>query len=138
MLRGAVAHLLDRPLVFGATNTDDLGRLSRGQHLRSPGMRAAAREGLLLLGVAGAILLWSVEIGPMLGAIDEPVPWALHLVWLYPVVVHALAPLFLHPYVIGGPDLPRRIARRRSRADGEPRTAPPTQKRTAPRRRGAA
>jgi hypothetical protein len=129
VLRGAVAHLLDRPIVFGATNTDELGGLSRAHHLRSPALRAAAREGLVLAAVAGAILLWSAQLGPLLGAIVDPVAWPLHAVWLYPVVVHALAPLAFHPYLVGGPDLPRRLARRRTRTGGEPRSAPPTHQR---------
>jgi cellulose synthase/poly-beta-1,6-N-acetylglucosamine synthase-like glycosyltransferase len=138
VLRGALAHLFDRPLVFAETNTDDLGRLKRGAHLRSPGLRTAVREGVLLTCLAAAILAWSAHIGPMLGVIAEPVAWPLHLVWLYPVVIHAPAPLFFHPYLIAGPDLSRGPVRRRPRAGGEPRSAPHTRQRTAERRRGAA
>jgi hypothetical protein len=59
-------------------------------------------------------------------------------VWLYPLVLNAFAPFIFHPYLVGGPDLTRRLARRRSRGASEPPTAPKIRKKTVSRRRGAA
>src|SRR5690606_6766986 len=53
----------------------------------------------------------------------EPLDWRYHAVWLYPLVLTAVAPFVFHPYLIGGPDLPRGLARRRRRASSHAPTA---------------
>jgi len=65
--RGALAHLFNRPIVFSATNTDDIGRSSRLAHLREPSMRAAARDALGLLSLCAALALWRIYIDPTYG-----------------------------------------------------------------------
>jgi Glycosyl transferase family group 2 len=136
--RGALAHLLNRPLVFSETNADDLGRLPRRAHLRSPAMRRTARDGLVLLAVGGALAFWRIHLDPSYGVGTGPFDWRFHFVWLYPLVVTALTPLAFHPYILGGRDLPRSAQRPRALSRGATRTALKTRKPAASRRQGAA
>lgn len=136
--RGVLGHLLNRPLVFSETNSDDLGRLSRRAHLRSPALRRTARDGLLLLTVAGALALWRIQLDPSYGVGTGPFDWRFHFVWLYPLVVTALTPLAFHPYLVGGRDLPRSAPRPRALPRSAELSAPKTRKRAASRRQGVA
>jgi cellulose synthase/poly-beta-1,6-N-acetylglucosamine synthase-like glycosyltransferase len=60
VLRGALTHIFNRPLVFAETSVDALGSVSRGAHLRSPAMRAAARDAALLLGICAVLAGWQL------------------------------------------------------------------------------
>ena len=136
---GALAHIFNRPLVFAETSADALGQLPRRAHLRSPAMRKAARDGAILLAIGTALAAWQVYLNstppdPKF----EPLHWGYHAVWLYPLVLNAFAPFLFHPYLVGGPDLPKRLAKRRTRAASEPLASPKIPKQTAWRRRGAA
>jgi hypothetical protein len=54
-----------------------------------------------------------------------PLDWRFHFVWLYPLLLTALAPFIFHPYLIGGPDLPRWLAQRRKLGASQSSGAPP-------------
>src|SRR4029453_8550055 len=105
--------------------------------LRSPAMRKAARDGAILLAVGAALAAWQVYLNsappdPKF----EPLHWAYHAVWVYPLLLNAFAPFVFHPYLVGGPDLPKRLAKRRTRAASEPPAWPKIRKRTDCRPRG--
>ena len=125
VLGGALAYIFNRPLVFGATNVDALGELSRIAHLRSPDMRKAARVAAIIFALCAVLVAWQVYLNslPMpVGA--APLDWRFHFVWLYPLVLIALAPFIFHPYLIGGPDLPGWLARRRKLGASQSSSAP--------------
>jgi cellulose synthase/poly-beta-1,6-N-acetylglucosamine synthase-like glycosyltransferase len=134
---GVLAHLFNRPLVFAETSVDTLGQLSRRAHLRSSAMRRAARDAALLFGIAALLVAWQFYLYSLplpVGA--KPLDWRYHAVWLYPLVWTAVAPFILHPYLIGGPDLPRWLAQRRGRGASHSPSAPKIHEQTAARRRG--
>jgi len=134
---GALAHIFNRPLVFSETSADDLGRLSRRAHLRSGAMRRAARDAALLLAIGGVLIAWQFYLNSLpLPVGGKPLDWRYHAVWLYPLVLTAIAPFILHPYLIGGPDLPLWLARRRGRGARHAPNAPQIHEQTAARRRG--
>jgi hypothetical protein len=139
VIRGCVAHLSNRPLVFSETNADDIGRQSRRAHLLEPAMRRAARDALALLTLCAGLAVWRIYLDPTYGVGKEAVDWRFHLVWMMPLVVVALSPWIFHPYVVGGRDLPHRRPRpAAARVAGAPRLAPESPEWTAARRRGAA
>jgi cellulose synthase/poly-beta-1,6-N-acetylglucosamine synthase-like glycosyltransferase len=139
VMGGALAHIFNRPLVFAETSVDALGQLPRRAHLRSPAMRKAARDGAILLAIGAVLAAWQVYLNSTPpDSKFAPLHWGYHAVWLYPLVVNAFAPFLFHPYLVGGPDLPKRLAKRRTRAASEPPASPKIRKRTAWRRRGAA
>lgn len=114
VLGGALAYIFNRPLVFGATNVDSLGELSRREHLFSPDMRKAARDAALLFVLCAALIGWQFYLSTLpLKANAVPLDWRFQIVWLYPLILTALAPFIFNPYLIGGPDLPRWLAKRR-------------------------
>ncbi|MBY0399708.1 glycosyltransferase family 2 protein, partial [Myxococcota bacterium] len=139
VMAGTVAHLFNRPLVFAETSVDTLGELPRSAHLRSSALRRAARDAGILIAIAAALVLWQVHLNsgpPPVG--QEPLDWRLHLVWLYPILLNALGPFLFNPYLVGGPDLPRRISERRRRGAIAQPIVPKIRKQTALSRRGAA
>jgi hypothetical protein len=114
VLSGALAHIFNRPLVFAETSVDSLGQLSRGAHLRSAAMRKSVRAAALLFALCGVLVAWRLYLYTLpLPAGAKPLNWRFHAVWLYPLVLTALAPFIFHPYLVGGPDLPRWLAQRR-------------------------
>jgi hypothetical protein len=137
--RGAFAHLFNRPIVFAATNADDMGRTSRREHLRDSAMRHATRDAAAMLGLGAALTVWRLWIYPEVAGELHPVYWPFHLVWMIPLLVTAFAPWVFHPYIIAGRDLPRRRTRTPVRTDPTPQLAPQDSAAwAAPRRRGAA
>ena len=56
--------------------------------------------------VGWQVFLYSLPLAPGVPALD----WRYHAVWLYPLVLTALAPFLFHPYLIGGRDHPLRRA----------------------------
>jgi cellulose synthase/poly-beta-1,6-N-acetylglucosamine synthase-like glycosyltransferase len=131
---GALTHLFNRPLVFAETSADALGQLSRRAHLRSGAMRRAARDAALLCAIVAVLVGWRVYLYSLpLPAGDQPLDWRYHALWLCPLVLSAIAPFIFHPYLIGGPDLPRWLAQRRA---SRPPSAPKIHEQTAARRRG--
>ena len=137
VLGGALAYIFNRPLVFGATNVDALGELSRIAHLRSPDMRKAVRVAAIIFALCAVLVAWQVYLNslPMpVGAI--PLDWRFHAVWIYPLVLTAVAPFIFNPYLVGGPDLPRWLARRRRRGASHLPGAPIIHEETASRRQG--
>ena len=136
--RGALAHLFNRALVFTETNADDLGQTSRRSHLLAPAMRQAARDGIVLVAIGAALLIYRLHVDPAVGTAKYAIDWRYHLVWLHPLVVVALAPLIFNPYIVGGRDLrPRRSGKSRS-APAAPRIAAESPEWAAARRQGAA
>jgi glycosyl transferase family 2 len=135
--RGALAHLFNRPIVFSATNTDDMGRSSRLAHLRERSMRAAARDALGLLSLCAALAVWRIYINPTYG-VGDSFDWRFHLVWMIPLVIAALCPWIFHPYFVWGRDIPKPQSRLSMRAAGALRIAPRPADGAATRRRGAA
>jgi len=124
VMRGALSYLFNRPLVFAETSVDELGQLSRLAHLRSGALKSAARDAALLLGIGAALAAWQVYLNSLpLPPDAEPLDGRYHAVWLYPLMLTAVAPFVFHPYLIGGPDLPRGLARRRRRASSHAPTA---------------
>jgi hypothetical protein len=124
---GALAHIFNRPLVFAETSVDALGKLSRRAHLGSAAMRRAARDAALLFATGAVLAAWQVYLYSLpLPVGTKPLDWRYHAVWLYPLVFNAVAPFVLHPYLVGGPDLPRWLARRRRRGTSH---APSTRRR---------
>lgn len=137
--RGAFAHLFNRPIVFAATNADDLGRQTRREHIRESSMRHATRDALAMLGICAALAFWRISVYPELSVDPRPIDWRFHLVWMIPLLVTAFAPWIFHPYIVGGRDLPRRRPRTPIRTDPTPQLAPHDSGTwAAPRRRGAA
>jgi hypothetical protein len=135
--RGALAYLFNRPIVFSATNTDDIGRSSRLAHLRESSMRVAARDALTLLSLCAALAFWRMYIDPTYGVGNE-FDSRFHLVWLIPLVITALCPWVFHPYFIAGRDLPKPRGKVPLRAIGAPRVEPQSSEEAAAGRRGAA
>jgi hypothetical protein len=116
VMRGALAYIFNRPLVFAETSVDELGQLSRLEHLRSGAMKNAARDAALIFALGAVLAAWQFYLNSLpLPAGAEPLDWRYHAVWLYPLVLTAVAPFVFHPYLIGGPDLPRWLAKRRER-----------------------
>jgi hypothetical protein len=77
-------------------------------------MRKAARDAALLFALCALLIAWQVYLYSLplpVGA--TPLDWRFQAVWLYPLVLTAVAPFIFHPYLIGGPDLPRWLAQRR-------------------------
>jgi hypothetical protein len=136
--RGALAHLFNQPLVFAATNADDIGRMARRAHLREEPMRQAARDAIVLLLLAAGLATWRLYFDPVQTVSETAIDWRYHLVWLVPLVVVAIAPWMFHPYIVGGRDLPKRRARPAVHDDVTPHLAPRTTEWAAARRRGAA
>jgi cellulose synthase/poly-beta-1,6-N-acetylglucosamine synthase-like glycosyltransferase len=139
VMRGALAYLFNRPLVFAETSVDALGQISRGAHLRSGAMKSAARDAVLLFGIGAVLAVWQVYLYSLplpVGA--APLDWRYHAVWLYPLALNAVAPFVFHPYLIGGPDLPQWLAQRRRRGAGHAPVAAKIRKKTASRRKEAA
>lgn len=136
VMSGALAHIFNRPLVFAETSADALGQLSRRAHLRSGAMRRASRDAALLFATGAVLVVWQVYLYSLpLPVGIKPLDWRYHAVWLYPLVLTAVAPFIFHPYLIGGPDLPRWLAQRRGRG-ASPSPSAPIQEQTASRRRG--
>jgi cellulose synthase/poly-beta-1,6-N-acetylglucosamine synthase-like glycosyltransferase len=137
VLSGALAHIFNRPLVFAETSADTLGQLSRNAHLRSGAMPKAAREAALLFALCAVLVAWQVYLYSLpLPAGAQPLDWRYHAVWLYPLVLTAVAPFVFNPYLVGGPDLPRWLAQRRRRGASHPPSAPIIHEQTASRRQG--
>jgi cellulose synthase/poly-beta-1,6-N-acetylglucosamine synthase-like glycosyltransferase len=114
VLGGALAYIFNRPLVFAATNVDALGELSRGAHLRSPDMRKSTRDAAIIVLLCAVLVTWQVYLRSLPPTAGVPlVDWRFHFVWLYPLLLTALAPFLFHPYLIGGRDLPWWLAQRR-------------------------
>ena len=135
VMSGALAHLFNRPLVFAETSADELGQLSRRAHLRNGAMRQAARDAALLFAIGTVLVAWQFYLNSLplpVGA--EPLDWRYHAVWLYPLVLTAIAPFVFHPYLVGGPDLPQWLAQRRERGASHPPVVPKIHKHTASRR----
>jgi hypothetical protein len=135
VMSGALAYIFNRPLVFAATNVDELGQLSRSAHLRSPDMRRAARDAALLFALCAVLVVWQVHLYSLplpVGA--KPLDWLYQAVWLYPLVLTAIAPFIFHPYLLGGPDLPRWLAQRRKLGASESPGVPIMHEQTASRR----
>ena len=134
--RGAMAYLFNRPIVFSATNTDDIGQSSRLAHLRESSMQVAARDALALVAVCGALAVWRIYIDPSYGVGNE-FDSRFHLVWLMPLVSTALCPWVFHPYFVAGRDLPkpRKVT---MRAIGAFRVERQSSEEAAAGRRGAA
>jgi cellulose synthase/poly-beta-1,6-N-acetylglucosamine synthase-like glycosyltransferase len=139
VMGGALAQIFNRPLVFAETSVDALGQASRRAHLRSPAMRKAVRDAAIMVGIGAVLALWQVYLnsGPPDPKV-EPLDWRYHAVWLYPLFLQAIAPFLFHPYLVGGPDITRRLARRRKSGASEAPIAPKIRKKTALSRRGAA
>lgn len=137
--RGAFAHLFNRPIVFAATNSDDLGRQSRREHIREASMQHATRDAVAMLALCAALAFWRIAVFPELSADPHPIDWRFNLVWMIPLLVTAFAPWIFHPYIVAGRDLPRRRTRAPIRTDPTPQLAPQeTRTWAAARRRGAA
>jgi len=137
VMSGALAYIFNRPLVFGATSVDELGELSRSAHLRSPDMRKAARDAALLFALCALLVAWQVYLYSLplpVGA--TPLDWRFQAVWLYPLVLTAVAPFIFHPYLIGGPDLPRWLAQRRKLGANQSPGVPIIPEQTASSREG--
>jgi cellulose synthase/poly-beta-1,6-N-acetylglucosamine synthase-like glycosyltransferase len=137
VMSGALAHIFNRPLVFAETSSDSLGQLPRRAHLRSGAMRKAARDAALLLAVCGVLVAWQVYLYslplPMGG---KPLDWRYHAVWIYPMLLTAVAPFIYHPYLIGGPDLPGWLAQRRRHGASQSPSAPKIHEQTESSREG--
>ncbi len=136
--RGALAHLFNRAIVFGETNADDLGRLSRRSHLLATPMRQATKDAVLLMAVAAALAIWRIYLDPAASDPETAIDWRFHLVWLAPLAVVAFSPWVFHPYLVTGRDLPQRRARASHPASVVAPVAPPPPEWAAARRRGAA
>ncbi|MET0280133.1 MAG: glycosyltransferase family 2 protein [Steroidobacteraceae bacterium] len=139
VLSGALAYVFNRPLVFAETSVDALGQLSRLDHLRSGAMRKAGRDAGLLFTIGAVLATWQLylySLPPIAGA--AVLDWRYHAVWLYPLVLNAIAPFIFHPYLVGGPDLPQWLAHRRRRVVAHSPAAPVAHKQTAQRRKQAA
>jgi hypothetical protein len=135
--RGALAHLFNRPIVFSATNTDDIGRSSRLAHLHEPSMRSAAHDALALLLLCAGLAFWRLYIDPTYG-VGKDFDWHFHLVWLIPLVVTALCPWVFHPYFVAGPDPLTPRSKAVTRAAAASRVAPQSGAEAASGRLGAA
>lgn len=122
--RGVLGHLFSRPIVFAETNADDIGQASRGFHLSVPSMRHAMHDGLALLAISAALAVWRMYLNPAYGVGPGRLDWRFHFVWLYPLLVTAVAPWIFHPYLMGGRDLPRRRSRSTVGAGGAPVIVP--------------
>ncbi len=125
VMSGALAHLFNRPLVFAETSVDELGQLSRRAHLRNGAMKNAARNAGVLFVICALLVGWQIYLYslPLPGG-AEPLDWRYQAVWLFPLVLTAIAPFVFHPYLIGGPDLPRWLAQRRDRGASPPPLVP--------------
>jgi len=135
VLSGGLAHLFNRPIVFGATSVDALGELSRSAHLRSADMRKAGRDAALLLSICALLCAWQFYLRSLpTPPSTEILDWRLHAVWMYPLALGAIAPLIFHPYLMGGPDLPWWLARRRRRNAGHVLSEPKIHEQTVSRR----
>ncbi len=67
-----------------------------------------------MFALCAVLVAWQVYLNSLpkpAGAV--PLDWRFHFVWLYPLLLTALAPFIFHPYLIGGPDLPWWLAKRR-------------------------
>lgn len=136
--RGALAHLFNLAIVFGETNTDDLGRSSRRSHLLAAPMRQATKDALLLMTIAAALAIWRIYLDPEAYVPTTALDWRYHLVWLAPLAVVAFSPWIFHPYLVTGRDLPQRRPRVVKPAEEAPRLVPESPEWAAARRRGAA
>ena len=135
VLSGALAHLFNRPIVFGATSMDALGELTRRQHLRSSDMRKAVRDAALLIAICTVLILWQVYLASLPRVPGtESMDWRFHAVWIYPLALTAIAPFIFHPYLMGGPDLPWWLARRRRRGADHSLSMPEGHEQTVSRR----
>jgi hypothetical protein len=77
-------------------------------------MRKAMRDAMLLFFLCAVLAAWQFYLYSLpLPAGAKPLDWRYHLVWVYPLVLTALAPFIFHPYLVGGPDLPRWLVQRR-------------------------
>ena len=68
----------------------------------------------LLFALCAVLVAWQVYLYSLplpVGA--KSLDWRYQAVWLYPLVLTAIAPFIFHPYLVGGPDLPRWLAQRR-------------------------
>jgi hypothetical protein len=138
VMSGALAYLFNRPLVFAETSVDSIGQLSRRAHLRSAGMRKAARDAAVLLAICAALALWQFHLYSLPTSLGiEPPDWRYHFVWIYPLLLNAVAPFIFHPYLIGGPDVPRWLAERRKLGASHSPVAPEIQTQTASSQQGA-
>jgi hypothetical protein len=125
VLSGALAHLFNRPIVFSATSVDELGAISRGAHLRSPDIRKSAREAAIIFVICAVLVVWQFYLASLPRPPGtEALDWRFHAVWIYPLALTAIAPFVFHPYLIGGPDLPQWLARRRKFGAGQSSGAP--------------
>jgi cellulose synthase/poly-beta-1,6-N-acetylglucosamine synthase-like glycosyltransferase len=137
VLSGALAHVFNRPLVFSETSVDALGQLSRAAHLRSGAMRKAARDAALLFALCAGLAAWQFHLYSLpLHVGLKPLDWRYQLVWIYPLVLTAVAPFIFNSYLVGGPDLPAWLAQRRRLGAGHA-AVPKIHEPTAPRREGA-
>jgi hypothetical protein len=135
--RGALAHLLNRPLVFAETNADDLGQTSRREHLLAPAMRKAMQDAVALVAIGAALFAYRMYVDPTDSTAKDAIDWRFHLVWLMPLFIVAFSPRVFHPYIVGGRDLP--VRRSRTSPSSSPATVPTDATEwAAARRRGAA
>jgi hypothetical protein len=98
-------------------------------------MRKAGRDAVLLFAICGVLAAWQFYLASLPrqpGA--ELVDWRLHAVWIYPLALGAIAPFIFHPYLMGGPDLPWWLARRRRRDAGRALSEPEVHEQTVSRR----
>ena len=121
VMRGALAHLFNRPLVFAETNADDLGPAlaarPSAQRRRCDRRRGTQRCCSPSAG-AGGLAVLSQLVAAARGR--RPLDWRSHARVALPAGRRPpFAPFVFHPYLVGGPDLPQRLAQRRH-ARGEP------------------
>jgi cellulose synthase/poly-beta-1,6-N-acetylglucosamine synthase-like glycosyltransferase len=138
VMSGALAYLFNRPLVFAETSADAIGQLSRGAHLRSGALRKAARDAALLFATCAVLAAWQIHLYslPLAPGAESP-DWRYHFVWVYPLLLNAIAPFIFHPYLVGGPDVPRWLAERRRLGASHSPVAPEIHEQTASSRQGA-
>ena len=137
VMRGALAYLFNRPLVFAETSVDAMGQIPRRAHLRSGAMRESMRYAIVLFATAVVLAIWQVYLYSLpLPADAKPLDWRFHAVWLYPLVLNAALPFLFHPYLIGGPDLPQWLAQRRRRGVSHVPIAPQVQEQAASSQQG--
>ncbi len=111
---------------------------NRRRHLLAPAMRHAARDAIVLIGLAAALFAYRMVVDPSDPTSTGAIDWRFHLVWLSPLVIVAFSPWIFHPYIVGGRDLPVRRPRASHAAPVAAPIATESPEWAAARRRGAA